>query len=462
MNLTDSSSSKRLKVLLIAEQCNPEWASVPLVAWNYFKEISKTVDVTLVTHERNREAIARATDHKAVVYISEGALISKYYRLVTSIASFVFRGKTNWPVLHVLSYPVYAEFNQKVYDAFKSDILDGVFDVVHALTPMMPRYPFKVSKACNKTPFLLGPVNGGVPFPKGFQEKAREEFSYFNFLRAAGRFLIPGYVETYKKANKILVGSSFTLEMLKQLFQLPDHKISLFYENGIPKNFLAKSKRSSHSDKVNLLFVGRLVPYKCADILIEAVAKLSPAVQQQVSLAIVGEGSERSKLEASVQELNLTDLVKFVGWVDHEETLKYYSQSDIFCFPSIREFGGAVVLEAMACGLPCIVANNGGIGEYVTEGTGFSIEPRSRAYLTQELANKIELLVQDEALRSSMSAKAIARAQEFVWEEKAKRIIETYEELIPLKAAASGSSGHNKPVEILPELVEHSSSNKVA
>jgi len=42
----------------------------------------------------------------------------------------------------------------------------------------------------------------------------------------------------------------------------------------------------------------------------------------------------------------------------------------------------------MACGLPCIVANNGGIGEYVTEETGFKIEPNSRGYLTQELTKK--------------------------------------------------------------------------
>jgi glycosyltransferase involved in cell wall biosynthesis len=48
----------------------------------------------------------------------------------------------------------------------------------------------------------------------------------------------------------------------------------------------------------------------------------------------------------------------------------------------------------MACGLPCIVANNGGIGEYVTEETGFNIEPNSREYLTQELTKKIKILVE--------------------------------------------------------------------
>ena len=50
----------------------------------------------------------------------------------------------------------------------------------------------------------------------------------------------------------------------------------------------------------------------------------------------------------------------------------------------------------MACGLPCIVANNCGIGEYVTEETGFKIEPNSREYLTQELTKKIKIMVEDD------------------------------------------------------------------
>ncbi len=357
----------------------------------------------------------------------------------------------NWPIYHLLAYPVYAEFNHKVYQRFKTEILAGEYDVVHALTPMMPRYPVKAIQACKNTPFLLGPVNGGVPFPKGFQEKAREEFAYFNFLRALGRFLIPGYVQTYKQANKILVGSTFTLEMLKNLFQLPGQKLELFYENGIPKSFLSQSQpQKAVSDRVNLIFVGRLVPYKCADIVIEAIGKLDLALQQKLSFTIVGDGSEKAKLEARVQELNLEDTIHFAGWVDHQKTLEYYSQSDIFCFPSIREFGGAVVLEAMACGLPCIVANNGGIGEYVTESTGFRIDPISRNYLTEEMANKIKVLVEDEALRSHMSVAAVARAQEFEWEAKAKKVVAVYEELVETQLAIAASHPQ-RSVELMPD-----------
>lgn len=427
-------NNNRLKVLLIVEQCNPDWSSVPLVGYKFFQGISSLVDVTLVTHERNKESLKQKAESNDIVYIPESALIKRYYALVSKLMNFLFKGRTNWPLSNALNYPIYAEFNHKVYKQFKDKILRGDYDIVHALTPMMPRYPVKVVKLCKKIPFLLGPVNGGVPFPPGFQETAKQEFAQFNFLRAIGRGLIPGYVETYKRADQILSGSTYTLNMLKEMFKIPDNRISLFYENGVSSNFLNIHKTVDRSRSiVELLFVGRLVPYKCADVVIEAIGQLDEELQNKIQLTIVGDGSEKSNLEAQVQRLNLENIVTLTGWVKQEETLDYYKNSDVFCFPSIREFGGAVVLEAMACGLPCIVANNGGIGEYVTEATGFKIEPISREYLTKELTQKIKILVEDETLRKNMSKSAIERVREFTWDNKAKKIVEIYEEMVKAK-----------------------------
>jgi hypothetical protein len=93
---------------------------------------------------------------------------------------------------------------------------------------MIPRYFIKAVKACRQTPFLLGPLNGGVPFLPGFQEVIRQEFGYLNFLRAVGRALVPGSVETYKKADKILAGSTYRLNLVKELFSLSYQRIELF------------------------------------------------------------------------------------------------------------------------------------------------------------------------------------------------------------------------------------------
>lgn len=419
-------NSKKLRVLLIIEQCNPEWPSVPLVGYQFFNGISKLVDVTLVTHERNKQALEKVRGDEEIVYIPESTLIKKYYGLVDRIT--IGNKGINWPLFHALGYLTYAEFNYKVYRCFNTQVLRGNYDIVHAITPMMPRYPFEIIKACKNTPFILGPVNGGVPFPKNFGQVARKEFAYFNFLRRLGQ-LIPGYVKTYKKADKILSGSTFTLNMLKRNLGIDDSRIEIFSENGVAEEFFEQPTKTRDNKQINLLFVGRLVPYKGADIVIEAVSQLSKLIRERILLTIVGDGSEKNNLKRQAQELGVSDIISFTGWIDQKETLDFYRKADIFCFPSIREFGGAVVLEAMACGLPCIVADNGGIAEYVTEETGFKIAPISRENLTQELAKKIKILVEQEELRKRMSAKAIERAQGFAWKQKAIEIIKIYEKV---------------------------------
>lgn len=423
---------RRLKVLLIIEQCNPEWASVPLVGYQYYEGISQLADTTLVTHIRNQSALAKAHPDRDITYIAESNLIRQYYKLAERLSKV--KGRTIWPLYNTLSFPIYREFNRLVYQTFKDRILSNQFDVVHAITPMMPRYPVKVIEVCDRTPFVIGPVNGGVPFPPGFQAVGRQEFSYFNFLRAIGRYVIPGYRATYEKADRVLAGSTYTLNLIQELFDVADDRICLAHENGITNNFLKEQSEQTHdraaSEVVKLLFVGRLVPYKGADMLVESISGLAPAIQKKVALTIVGDGSEKASLEQQVERLDLSDRIHFTGWVAQQDTIGYYRNSDVFCFPSVREFGGAVVIEAMASGLPCIVVNNGGIGEYVTEATGFKIEPTSREYVIQELQKQIEVLVENPALRQQMSLGAIDRARAFTWETKAKEMVKLYGDII--------------------------------
>jgi glycosyltransferase involved in cell wall biosynthesis len=337
----------------------------------------------------------------------------------------------NWPLYHVLTFPLYASFNRKVYRQFAAEVRAGQYDIVHAITPMMPRFPVKLVQACTKTPFVLGPVNGGVPFPKGFEATARKEFAHFNFLRALGRYLVPGYRQTYTRASKILVGSTYTLGMLKDLFGDPRQCMELFYENGIDDSFQSASgKDFSASGILNVLFVGRLVPYKGADMLLDGLAQLPAEVRAHVRVKIVGDGSERANLEAQCRSAGLSSQVEFVGWVQQEQTRSYYEAADLFCFPSIREFGGAVALEAMACGLPCAVVNNGGIGEYVTPENGYKMEPSSRAHIVESVTEILQQLVTSKDALRVKSSLSLARVAEFRWPAKAQRLAAIYRSLL--------------------------------
>jgi hypothetical protein len=104
-------SNKNLKVLLIVEQCNPDWASVPLVGYNFFQKINNLVDATLVTHIRNKPALEKHPEYEQVLYWEEGNLTKQYYKIVEKITA---NGRINWPLYNALSYPMYEEFNRQV------------------------------------------------------------------------------------------------------------------------------------------------------------------------------------------------------------------------------------------------------------------------------------------------------------------------------------------------------------
>ena len=105
-------SNKKLKVLLFVEQCNPEWASVPLEGYNYFRGINNLVDATLVTHIRNKPALEKYPEYKNIFYLEEGKLTKQYYKVVEKLMT---KRRVNLPFYNALNHQIYEEFNQQVY-----------------------------------------------------------------------------------------------------------------------------------------------------------------------------------------------------------------------------------------------------------------------------------------------------------------------------------------------------------
>ena len=267
---------------------------------------------------------------------------------------------------------------------------------------------------------------------------SKEKVGGYRFLRNFARCL-PGYRKNHERADKVLAGSVATLEMLRVMFADASDRIDLLHENAVQDDFLVEPAGRT-DDEIRLLFVGRLVPCKCVDVVIEAITLLSENVRRRANLTIVGEGPERENLESQARRWKLENQVHFAGWVPQRQTVDFYRQSDVFCFPSVREFGGAVVLEAMASGLPCIVADYGGISEYVTGQSGFRIGLQSRENLCREMARRIEQLARDRDLLARMSLVARERAREFTWESKARRTVDIYANLIEQERARRGSA----------------------
>ena len=171
--------------------------------------------------------------------------------------------------------------------------------------------------------------------------------------------------------------------------------------------------------------------------------------QRDITLTIAGRGPEHTRLVQLSEALNIRESVHFTGHLSPREMPKVYADADAFIFPSIREFGGAVALEAMASGLPCIVANHGGLREYLTDECGWKIQPKSRTFLQEQMTRAICELDSRPELYNHMSHSAIHRAKQYTWQAKVTDLLGIIQRCITEKQSVrqdDPASNHSSPL----------------
>ncbi len=177
-----------------------------------------------------------------------------------------------------------------------------------------------------------------------------------------------------------------------------------------------------------LLFVGRPDPLKGLEILIEAAAQLEDP--EGVRVLVVGGHGAIDELPAAhmmQEEIDPNEHVTFLGSVQHELLPYYYGAADICVIPSYYESFGMVALEAMACGLPVVASRVGGLQSTVRDGeTGYLIP----WHCPEPFVDKLELLLDNEALRQNLGDAARVAAEAYPWSSIAESLISIYEEVL--------------------------------
>jgi glycosyltransferase involved in cell wall biosynthesis len=407
---------------VLAESAHPEAHSVSWIGWALSRALTEVADVHLVTRRTNRDAILAAG-------LVEGrdfqALDTEAYERAVGRAAGWLRGGPDkgWTTLMAMSLPAYYAFERAAWRELGADIRAKRFDLVHRITPVSPTMPSPIAHHCKAAgvPFVLGPLNGGLPWPRQFNALRHAEREWLSYLREAYR-LMPFYRSTRDSAAAILVGSMETFR------QIPDRwrtKCLFLPENGIDPARFPEPPPRSREPPLKAVFVGRLVPYKGADMAIEAAAGLLH--DGRMRLDIVGDGPELPRLQRLVEAERLSASVRLHGRVGPEAVHEHLARADILLFPSIREFGGGVVLEAMAMGAVPVVVDYGGPGELVTEETGIRVPLADRDGIVARLRHELAQLTGGAARLDAMAAAGRRRVAElFTWQQKARQVREVY------------------------------------
>ncbi len=410
-------------VLLIAEAANPEWVSVPLIGWSVAAALRQVADVHLVTQVRNREAIQRQgwVEGQDFTAIDTEAVTKPIWQ-----ASQVLRmGKgKGWTLNTAINSLLYPYFENQVWKTFGPALKAGKYDLVHRVTPLTPTAVSPIAKRCARAgvPFVLGPLNGGVPWPAGFDAERRREREWLSYVRRLYK-LKPGRGAMFRATSAIMAGSRHTASEIPAPFQ---DKVLWLPENAIDLERFNQRSAQDISGPLRGCFIGRMVPYKGPDMLLEAAAP--HLASGRMVLDMVGDGPMRPSLEAKARELGVAGAVTFHGQVPHDAVQDIAVRANLLTFPSIREFGGGVVLEAMALGVVPLIVDYAGPGELVTPDTALTVPIGRRDQIIADLGATFDRIVADPSGLPEMGARAYERAQaHFTWPAKAQQILRAYE-----------------------------------
>lgn len=238
----------------------------------------------------------------------------------------------------------------------------------------------------------------------------RKDFKFVTTLHGTDITLIgadPSYLKIVKfsieKSDGVTAVSKYLADKTYDIFDIKN-KIEVI-PNFVPDKFLEldiSEKKDScfrQTDEIILTHISNFRPLKRILDLVYVMEKLIK--KNKVRLLMVGDGPDRAKMEQLCRELNLCNYITFLGKQENVEDVLY--ATDVFLLPSSEESFGLAVLEALACGVPCVTTNAGGLPEVnIHNETGFNVEIGD----IDSFAEHVEMIIRDRSLMKKFSANA--------------------------------------------------------
>jgi glycosyltransferase involved in cell wall biosynthesis len=405
----------RLRILLLAPDANPEGICGSLIGYCQAQALAQLHDVTLVVRSASEQALRR---RQSLLHSIEVVRLPHLERIYAWTVRRIFKENYNSQYLQASAYLLSIAFEWQAWRQTRAQIMAGEFDVVFRLLPVpaVRPSPFAFFLRNGPVPLVIGPVNGGLPWPAGFSQ-AQNQREWVSSLRNLYRFL-PFARSTYRRAAAIIAGSS------QAYAEFAAHREKLFFlpENGVGRSLCPDAMRNPEPGaKLELIFVGSLIPLKACDLALRGAA---PLLRNDLAhFTVVGDGRERNRLEQLARSLGIEKAVSFCGWLSHEEAMERLRSADVLVFPSIRDFGGGVVFEALALGAVPVVVDFGGPGDIVRPEVGYKVALTNETEVVSQMEKILRRLAEDRDHLEDLRRQGVSYARERLsWDAKAQTL----------------------------------------
>lgn len=251
-----------------------------------------------------------------------------------------------------------------------------------------------------------------------------------NHFSAKNKFLLNLHTKrAVEMADRLIVPSISTKKDTIRFYKIEEKKIDVIYHGvtsflGDSLRFNEKERERTKKDKPYILFVGTIQPRKNLTRLIEAFEIVKKTNKNLPNLKLIicgGRGWGASGIYEKARVSEVSKSIVFLGSVEHNELKELYQNALIFALPSLYEGFGLPVLEAMSCGVPCVVGDNSALSEIADDHALLA-----NAYSSADIAEKINLFLKNDFLRNDFSRRSIKNAKNFSWAESAEKTLETF------------------------------------
>ena len=417
-------SGRRLRILMSSFACEPGRGSEQEVGWRWAMEMSKHVDVTVVTQTRNRPGIERWLES----HMPDGPGFKIEY---LQFPNPIYRLKSRF---NCLTLPYYAAWQLLVLRLALRMHAEKQFDIAHHVTFVTFRVPIYLKRL--GIPVVFGPVGGAETAPWNLLS---HRISRMAWCKEAARNIATGIgAQLLRVLRPIREGRGICLAATPGMERV-------FRKRGFPTQLISaigvdvedESMAVPPSEKARrFLFVGRLHPLKGAHLLIEAFAE---ARIESGELTIIGPGDPDAGLRELSRQLGVAEKISWLGKLPREELAAQYRCHDVLVAPSLYESGGLAVLEAMQQSRPAIVLAVGGHDLSVNEDCGTKVSPvGSAGEVVGRLAEAMRRYAITPGLAEAHGKAGRRRLHDhYNWPSKATRMLEIYENLVSAHGRAS-------------------------